>query len=334
MITTERPAPVEPDGYDGLPAGSGFDHRAVVCATPDDLGREAADWLRRGLAADRTVLAVLRDEVVGDVRARLGDDAARVRFLHHAEVYAQDTGPLHDAQRARLEHLTAGGEPVTAVSQHDPGADETWDDPLGVRCLEGEVRAAIDYARLPLHQVCLYPAFRHRRLLAIAHRTHATVTDAVGERASRRYRTPAALAASHPALSHLDRHATVHDVRPDTDPDVCGWLAGEARRGGVSGARAEVLAHAAHEAMLATVRGLAGRGRPAPSARCYLHRTEDGFAVDVDAAAFGPLPRTRLPTDALFTYLWFAQQNSDDVSVRVHALDDDHSRIRVLAVVD
>ena len=334
MTDGPLPAPTEPDGYDGLPDGSGFDHHAVVCATPDDLAREATAFLGRGLAADRTVLAVLRDEVVDDVRARLGDDAARVRFLAHAEVYAHDVGPLHDAQRARLEGLTADGGPVTVVSQHDPGADETWDDPLGVRCLEGEVRVGVDYARLPLHQVCLYPAFRHRRLLAIAHRTHPTITDAYGPRRSRCYRTPAELAASHPALSHLDRHGTIHDVRPDTDSDVRSWLAGEARRDGVSAARAEVLAHAALEAMRVTVRGFAGRGRPAPTARCYVHHTEHGFAVDVDAAALGPLPRNQLPTDPLFTYLWFAQQNRDDISVRVHALDDDHSRIRVLAGLD
>ena len=325
--------PVPPSEDDrATSAAAGFVHRATVCASPDDLARHAVREIRAGLGAGRTTLAVLRLDVEVDVRLRLGPQVNAVRFLRHHEIYTPEVVAVHEQYLGALRDLCARKGPVTTVAQHEPADD---DDAGGTRCLEREVLVDLDFVGLPVHQHCLYPAYRSPRMVGVAYRTHPVVTGPDGPRPNPRYRSPAVLLSSHPTLSHLDRDAVVRDVRPDHDPGLRRWLTTSATSAGLAGDRAADFSRAAHEALR-----LAARHPPrdensgeAPggggTVRVRVHRTESGVACDVDTAPFPAIRRRRLPADPRLSFLWMTANNTGGVEVRVHPLTDDRSRVRI-----
>ena len=331
MTSIDEPRRTTHDGYRGASPGDDYVHEGVICATREDLVADALSRVRHGVVAHRTTLAILRPEIETEVRRRLGSSADAVHFLSHGEVYEGTARALHEAFRTRLYDLCDRLGAVTVVAQHDPGTDEGEDDPHGSRCIEAEVLATIDFTGLPVHHHCLFPADRNTHLIGIAYCTHPMISDARGTRENARYRSPAVLAAAHPALTHLDRLATVRDVWPDVDSSLRTWLGDEAVQRGLGGERAADFALAAHEALRTAARCAAGPGTSLASVRLYLHRTDGHLACDVDAVKLPLLSTNRLPTDPSLTFLWFAARNSAGVDVQVHRLDDDHSRIRVRA---
>ena len=224
------------DSSHGAPAG--FEHDAFVHASDEEFVQRAAGFVRQGLAAGETIVAVLPPE--------------RIAVLRHA------LGPLrHDV--CFTDMTVAGGNPARLIpfwrdilDQH-PGPVRA----LGEPAYPGRSQAAYD--EVLLHEALTGIAFAHDRSfrLCCAYEVSVgidpTATHSAAEAlAEKGFRT---------ALDDIPDRAEHWEFGPDDLGEIRQWVSGQAASHGVSRDRLEDLSLALHEICTNSIRFGGGRGR-------------------------------------------------------------------------
>ncbi|WP_350274479.1 sensor histidine kinase [Kribbella sp. HUAS MG21] len=224
------------DSLHGAPAG--FEHDAFVHVSDADFVRRAAAFVREGLAAGETIVAVLPPGRIAVLRDALGPD-------QHAVGFADMT--------------VAGGNPARLVP--------FWRDvlerhPGPVRGLAEAAypgRSAAAYDEVLLHEALSDIAFAHDR----SFRLYCAYDVTVGIDPTATHAGAEALAekAFRTALDDVPDRAERWDFGPRELGEIRQWLSGQAASHGVSRDRLEDLSLALHEICTNSIRFGGGGGR-------------------------------------------------------------------------
>jgi CheY-like chemotaxis protein len=171
--------------------GDGCRHEALVYGTPDELVAGTAPFVRNGLAAGESVLAIMRPAAWTTLREALGEEAASVVFVDADEWHQDGARSTSEAfVRYVQDRLAAGASRVRIIAEPpwqtaSPAAVAEW------KCFEAEV--SVDMASLAVSFLCPYDAQElPDDVLADALRTHPLVRNGHGTRPSPSYTEPGA----------------------------------------------------------------------------------------------------------------------------------------------
>jgi anti-sigma regulatory factor (Ser/Thr protein kinase) len=224
------------DSLHGAPAG--FQHDAFVYTSDEEFVRLAVPFVRDGLAAGESIVAVLPPERIAHLRDALGAARDQVRFI---------------------DMTVAGGNPARLIPlwrealEQDPGRPLRG---LGEPAFPG--RRAAEYDEAVLHEALLDIAFADARSFRLRCPYEATVgidptaTHSGAEAlAEKTFRTP---------LSDVPDRAERREFGLAELGQVRQWVSAQAAAYGVSRERLEDLALALHEICTNSIRFGGGRG--------------------------------------------------------------------------
>jgi CheY-like chemotaxis protein len=170
--------------------GEGCRHEALVYSTPEELVAGTAPFVRNGLAAGESVLAVMRPAAWTTLREALGDEAVSVAFVDADEWHRDGAYTSEAFVRYVEDRLASGARRVRIIDQ------PTWHTTSPAAVAERkrfEAEVSVDMASLPVSFLCPYDAQElPDDIVADALRTHPLVRNGHGTLPSPSYTEPGA----------------------------------------------------------------------------------------------------------------------------------------------
>jgi CheY-like chemotaxis protein len=164
--------------------GLGCRHEAFVHSTDEELLAGTAAFVRRGLAADDSVLVVMREKGRALLREELDGDAAEIEFADAVGWYTSTDHAFRTYHRYIHDQVARGARRIRIVAEATPSMTLP-----GWATYEAGISAAL--ADLPASFVCTYDTRElSPALVEVAASAHPLVRSADGPRPSAAYASP------------------------------------------------------------------------------------------------------------------------------------------------
>jgi CheY-like chemotaxis protein len=170
--------------------GHGCRHEALVYSTEEELIAGTVPFIRRGLAAGESVLAVMQEAAWAVLREALDGDASRLAFVDAVEWHRSPRGTLEAYRHYVRTNLAKGASRVRIIGQ------VVWPTASAVAVAGWkwfEAKLSVDLASVPVSFICPYDA-RHLPddIVADALRTHPLLRSGEAARPSAGFTEPCA----------------------------------------------------------------------------------------------------------------------------------------------